>query len=262
MKDIILTVLTSEGCGHCHHLRGDGELGNGKQFMTYEHIKSHIQPIEGGKMARLWNIHFQQMSGKLEVIESISKIYMENGVIYQEKYFNEGGKVRVKISVLGVNNNRKELSIKDADVKEGWLDFVKSKVPRGIENYTFYFPCFIVFDYEDWKKGENILGITNAGFTMRDAQGVHMLEKNGQTIQQRNVPASKLVTEAISGVLQFVPHKDLFQEEKPPPVENPSAEKPREEKPPSVEKPQEEKPPPVKQNKCGFVIRNYDYEEY
>ena len=58
MKDIILTVLTSEGCGHCHHLRGNGELGNGTQFMNYEHIKSHIRPIENGKMARLWNIHF------------------------------------------------------------------------------------------------------------------------------------------------------------------------------------------------------------
>ena len=256
MKDIILTVLTSEGCGHCHHLRGDGELGNGKQYMTYDHIKSHIQPIENGKMIRLWNIHFLQMSGKLEVVANISKMYMERGVIYQERYYNEGGNVKVKISVLTSKNKRKELSTKNADVKESWQEFVNKKIPRSIENYTFFFPCFVVFDYEDWKRGENILGITNAGFTMRDTHGNYMLEKNGQTLQQRNVLPQKLVTEAVSGVLEFKPHKNFYEKKKE------ESEEKKEESEEKKEESEEKKEKPEEKWKCGFVIRNYDYEEY
>ena len=118
MKDIILTVLTSEGCGHCHHLRGDGELGNGKQFMNYDFIINHIDPLQNGNIVKLWNIHFTQMSGKLENIMTVSKIYLENNLIYQEKYYNSNGKVKDKILTINNTNNKKILKEDLADVKE------------------------------------------------------------------------------------------------------------------------------------------------
>ena len=36
MQDIVSVLLTSEGCGHCHSLRGVGKLGDGKQFNSYK----------------------------------------------------------------------------------------------------------------------------------------------------------------------------------------------------------------------------------
>ena len=63
MTDIILTLLTSEGCGHCHASRGDGELGNGKQYTKYEFLKNHIDPLGQKKNATLLNIHFASMTG-------------------------------------------------------------------------------------------------------------------------------------------------------------------------------------------------------
>ena len=44
MKEIVCTLLTSEGCGHCSHFRGNGILGNKKQFNTYDFLDKHLKP--------------------------------------------------------------------------------------------------------------------------------------------------------------------------------------------------------------------------
>ena len=47
-----------------------------------------------------------------------------------------------------------------------------------------------------------------------------MLEKNGKSLSERNVLPQKLVTEAMSGLTKFEPHKDLLKkdEKEEPPV--------------------------------------------
>ena len=265
MKDIIFTVLTSEGCGHCHHMRGNGDLGNGKQFTQYDFLKTHIDPLQNGNTCTILNVHYASMSGRREEIVNISKVYLRNGLIYQEKYYNNNNQVTVRILSLDKNNNATKIGEKQASVKENWLTFVAKKIPRSLENYTFFFPCFIVFEKKNWKEGKNILGLTNAGYTMRDQNGNYMLEKNGKTLGERNILPQKLITEAISGVSEFKAHKDHFEvakKKEEPKVEEPKAE-PKVEEPkaePKVEEPKAE--PKVEQtvNKCRFVVRNYDDE--
>lgn len=193
MTDIILTLLTSEGCGHCHQLRGDGELGNGKQFTNYSFVKSHLDPLENGKSITILNIHFSSMSGKHNQIAEISKVYLKGGIICQEKYYSKSdGTVVVKINSMDKKNNKKNIGEKPASVDMKWQEFIKKKVPRNIENYTYYFPCFIVFRKSDWKKSGNILGITNAGFTQRDSQGIFRIEKVGNSLSERSVLPQKI----------------------------------------------------------------------
>ena len=257
MKDIIFTVLTSQGCGHCHNMRGNGDLGNGKQFTQYDFLKTHLDPLQNGNTCTILNIHYASMSGKREEIVNISKVYLRKDIIYQEKYYNNK-EVTVRILSLDKNNTVTKIGEKAATVKEDWLTFVAKKVPRSLENYTFFFPCFIVFEKKNWKEGKNILGLTNAGYTMRDKNGNYMLEKDGRTLGERNVLPQKLITEAISGVSEFKAHKDHFElvKKEEPKKEEPKKEEPKKEEP-KKEEPKKEEP---KRSCCGFVVRNYDDE--
>lgn len=255
MSDIILAFLTSEGCGHCHASRGDGELGNGKQFTSYQFLRTHIEPTGQKKQATLLNIHFGSMTGLHSQILQISKIYLKNNSIYQEKYYSmDGVEVMVKISSINSKNKITVIGQKQASVGYKWGEFLKKKIPTNIQNYTYFFPCFIVFKSSDWKKSGNILGITNAGFTIRDETGVYKIEKVGRTLSDRNVPPQKLVSEALSGVLKFEPHKDDFKKKE----ETKKRETPakKEEKTEPLSK--KEKP---KLSKCRFIVKNYDDEE-
>ena len=246
MPDIILTLLTSEGCGHCHTLRGDGELGNGKQFTNYSFIKTHLDPLENGNTLKILNIHFLSMSGKHNQIGEISKIYLKGENIFQEKYYSSRkGEVMVKICSLDKRNKKTNIGEKSASVKLNWQEFLNKKIPKNIENYTYFFPCFIVFGIDDWKKGGNILGITNAGFTQRDKEGIFRIEKSGNSLSERNILPQKLVTEAISGILKLEPHKDLFKKKGEPKKGEPKKEEPKKEEPKS---------------KCKFIILPYDDE--
>ena len=256
MRDIIFTVLTSEGCGHCHNMRGNGELGNGKQLTQYDFLKSHINPLQDKKSCTILNIHYGTMSGRREEIVNISKIYLKNNLVYQEKYYNTNDVVHVKILSLDKNNKVTKIGEKRASVKDNWQGFLAKKVPRSLENYTFFFPCFIVFERENWKQGNNIMGLTNAGYTIRDKEGNFMLEKDGRTLSERNVLPQKLITEAISGVTDFKPHKDHFENKK----EEPKKEEPKKEEPKKEEPKKEEPKKEVNTSKCRFVIRNYDDE--
>ena len=78
--------MTAEGCGHCSASRGNGDLGNGKPLMTHKFLNEMLK-ISEKETVEILNIHFQSMSGLLHQIESVSKIYIQKKIIYQEKYY-------------------------------------------------------------------------------------------------------------------------------------------------------------------------------
>ena len=80
---------------------------------------------------------------------------------------------------------------------------------------------------------------------MRDTNGVYMLEKNGASLSKRNILPQKLVTEAISGVLDFKPHKDLVEPKKKVTKEEP--------KKVTKEEPKDVTKEATKPSKCRFV---------
>jgi len=260
MRDIIFTVLTSEGCGHCHNMRGNGDLGNGKQFTQYDFLKSHLDPLQNGKTCTILNIHYATMSGRREEIVNISKVYLRNNLVYQEKYYNVNNKVNVKVLSIDRNNKVTRIGEKPASVTDNWLGFVSKKIPRGLQNYTFFFPCFIVFEKNNWKEAKNILGLTNAGYTIRDTDGFFKLEKNGKTLSERNVLPQKLITEAISGVVDFKPHKDLFEVKETKEVKEEVKETKEVKEEVKETKTTDATDATGMTGNCGFLIRNYDDE--
>lgn len=218
MSDIVLVVLTSEGCGHCSQLRGNGVLGNGTPFHTYSFLESHIDPLKRKDNITMINIHFSSMNGHHSHIQVISKFSKFGNNVQQEMYYAENGKTFVSVLAVNEKNRAKVLKQKKEVFVEknhvDWTQFIDLKVPKNIEKYSFYYPCFLVFQKEDWKSGGNILGIPNAGFVVKDKDGNFGLEKSGQGLQQRNFPPQKLLTDALNKELRFKPMKNFYEEPK------------------------------------------------
>ena len=256
MSDFVLVILTSEGCGHCSQFRGNGVLGNQKALNSYSFLESHIDPLKNNSKITIINIHFSSMSGNHSQIQVVSKFIRSGNYVHQERYYAENGKTFV--NVLAIDKKEKPRVLKKSqavliDKKEiSWLDFIQQKVPKNIERYTFFYPCFVLFRKEDWKKGGNILGLTNAGFVIRDPSGNYGLEKNGQSLQQRNVLPQKLIISALKGEIKFEPNKDLYVEPKVEEVEEIKVEEKKEE-------PKVEKVEPKKEDQ-PFLIRGYHDE--
>ena len=233
MSDFVLVMLTSEGCGHCSQFRGNGVLGNKKAMNTYSFLESHSDPLKQNSNIPIINIHFSSMSGNHSQIQVVSKFTKQGKFVQQERYYSDNGKTFVNVLLIDHKETPRVVT-KSQQVKIDkkeiiWTDFLEQKIPQNIEKYTFFYPCFILFKKEDWKNKGNILGMTNAGFVIRDPSGNYGLEKNGQTLQQRNILPQKLIIEAIKGELKFEPQKDLYKEPKTEPEEIKVEESKREE---------------------------------
>ena len=263
MSDFIFTVLTAEGCGHCHHSRGDGLLGNGKHFLQYDFLKSLSKPIQSQKPLTLLNIHFSSMGGRQNMVKEISKFtYLENR-IQQEMYSNSNDKASVTVSSItkdGKVSRHGDKLLKDNGKDINWSQFIDKKISKKIENYTYYFPCFIIFRKKDWLEGKDFLGITNSGFTILDKDGVYKLEKNPQTLGQRSVEPSSLAIAAASGSLDFKPHKNLKEEAGEKKEEEDKKKEGEGEKKEGEKKKETGEKKEIKNN-CGFLIKHYDDEE-
>lgn len=251
MKDILFVALTSEGCGHCSHMRGDGNLGNGKHFNTYQFLNQHVDPEDDGKGITCLNIHFRDMGGRHQTINEIIKYKKssKNEILY-EKYYQENGMTHV--NAMGIDSSEKIRNITKRRVKiDGkeiiWLDFLDRKIPKKIENYTYFYPCFVIFKKEDWKKSGNILGLTSAGYTIRDKSGDYSIEKNPQSLQQRNVPPRELIMSVLKGITKFEVHRDELEEKK----EAPPKDGEKKATPPSKEE---------RKSDQKFLIKAYDDE--
>ena len=244
MSDFIYVILTAEGCGHCSHSRGDGLLGNGKEFLQHSFLNKLTKTN-----VTLLNIHFVSMSGDQDKVKDISKFTLKkDGSIMQERYFGKDGKTTVIVKTVDRNEKVKNIGVDRVkiDKKEiGWKDFIDKKISKKIENYTFYYPCFIMFRKKDWVEQKEFLGITNAGLIIKDKDGVVKLEKNPQTLNRRNLEPEKLLQDVLSGKEKFEVHKNLKD------PEEKKVEKKEEKK---VEKKQ------TKTNGCGYLIKNYDSE--
>ena len=267
MSDLVLVVLTSEGCGHCSQFRGNGVFGNGKPMHQYSFLDSHIDPLKKNSNMSIINIHYGSMSGNHNQIQVVSKFTKRGDFIHQERYFPENGKTFVSVLTVDKKEKNKVLEKKKLVAIDGndigWLDFLNRKIPVNIQNYSFFYPCFILFRKSDWKEGKNILGIPNAGFVIRDQKGEYGIEKNGQSLQQRNILPQKMIMEALEGKLKFEPMKDLYVQPK---VEEVTEEEIKEEETKKEEKTETKKKVETKKvetkkgNDTGFVIRGYHDE--
>ena len=151
MKDFLCIMMTAKGCGHCSHTRGNGIMGSGPHFMKPTILKEFLDISD---KFSLLNIHFDSMSGKKDLIREISKFTYEKDKIIEEMWGAEEEHVRYhRIEADTVKKSIKDTSI-DKIPKDDklvlWKDFVNSKIPKNIENYTYYYPCFMIVSTSNW----------------------------------------------------------------------------------------------------------------
>ena len=211
MSNYICLLLTSNGCGHCTAFRGDGIINNGKAYMNPDYIKLLFTQASRGHKINIFNIHYDDMSGQNKFISDISKfVYTKKGIL-QQRYFRFENKSRLR-TILASSKN-KELGVRDVlnkGNKVDWIDLVRDKIPDQIQNYTYYFPCFLMIETEEWNKALKdkdypLAALTNAGFTISE-DNVIKLDRNPATLNTRNVDIKEMIREVTDGTIKIEPH--------------------------------------------------------
>lgn len=198
--------MTARGCGHCAHSRGNGIMGSGPHFMKPTVIDEFLSINNNFSF---WNIHFDNMSGKRNIIREISKFTKDKDVITEEMWAIEGEETRYLRITANTKTKKMTQTGKD-NINIKWLDFVESKVPVNLENYTYYYPCFMITKTDNWvdslKNKTELYALTNAGKTRKDQSGKVFLDKDGKSFNERMVDPKDLIRDVAAGKIVIQPH--------------------------------------------------------
>ena len=172
MSDYFIILLTAENCGHCMHTRGDGFINNGKHLTSTNFLKKLLTAQPG---LELLNIHFSNMAANLKNIKDVSKIYLNDNKIFQEKIYQYNKFTKVDVYQENGQSNKKIFSdyIINNKIKVDWFNFLDKKIPHQLINYAYFFPCFLIAKRKDWNTSlhdikSQLLAWTNAGYTVED----------------------------------------------------------------------------------------------
>jgi len=207
MSKYILIFVTSDNCGHCQQSRGTGILNNGKVLVGTNFLKQltyfNIEIV---------NVHYVNMMAKKSNIKDISKFYQKGDNIIQEKYYQENS-----LSKLDVYSSDKGKQFNDYitenNVKVPWQKFLKERISDKLVNYIYFFPCYMILEKENWSKTltdpkEELVALTNAGYTYKDKYGNIGLKKTAQSVNQNTIDIIKLIEGVTSGSIKIEPKEN------------------------------------------------------
>jgi hypothetical protein len=237
IDDVIMLYLTASDCGICRDLRGDGILGNGRDYMNFD--KLHGLLHDG---IAFWNVHSRIRDGKLNSITDISKIwYLEpteeerkNGInerIIQEKCFKFENKVRVMLLEMELKIPIKQEQKLPYQVKKtraietytivkndssefiSWDDWLKKQIPEKIQNFTgSYAPQAIVVKKIDWEKslkdGSSFHAMTDRGRIGKNGNDWGLI-RDQRMIQQIGMRVDQILQELREGTYKFEAIEDI-----------------------------------------------------
>ena len=222
--------------------------GSGPHFMKPSIIEEFLNISD---KYTLLNIHYDNMSGKRNLIREISKFSKFKDTLVQEMWIIEGENTRFhKIEANTKNKKITQNSINEIEnngKKIKWAEFIKIKVPEKVENYTYYYPCFMITRTDNWINSLNnnsqLYALTNAGKTRKNKSGEIFLDKDGKSFNERMVDPKDMIRDVTSGKIMVEPH--IVDEDITPPKK----------KTPIIDKRRENKRKmPVNKN---FIIRQY-----
>jgi hypothetical protein len=169
MSHHVAVLITSEQCGHCRRMRGNGRL-----LSQNEIKKDNKQPtIPGGtvnpkgyhydaiymkrlltggsdtpqskQVLKLINIHYKSFN-PTEGIVDISIFNMDGNNIKQTILHESSGKTAIEVYVIG--DSGKQLDKKE--LPGVWSDSVKANVPINLTMYAHFFPILALFHVDAW----------------------------------------------------------------------------------------------------------------
>jgi len=178
----IAVVVTSEKCGHCRHMRGEGVLMSkakiekekkqptvpGGNHYDAVFMKKLIMANTDSPKFRVVNVHYNAFN-PAEGIADISVFTLEpdNKTIRQTMFKNKDGKTSVTVYAIG--DTGKQLSAQEDESK--WEETVNKFVPSNLSSYAYFYPTLAVFHSEAWmnslRTGEPVYGYVN-GLTTKE----------------------------------------------------------------------------------------------
>lgn len=217
----MLIMMTSVECPHCHDLRGKGVMGCGAYFMKPSVI---AELLSVHSQVNMINLHFKNGGQSSNVVE-ISKIQLEGKNVIQEIWCESENKVK-RLTVYAYSDTKKFLRTKQ-EFKGNWQELIEKMIPLKIKNYTFYYPCFMMVETENWmasiESNAELYGVTNAGKTI-EVNGSVKLDKDGKSLNDRMMEPIQLIQNVVSGEIALrpsaqEPEPEPEPEEPPPPVQ-------------------------------------------
>ena len=211
MSKNFVTFLTAQNCGHCFQTRGKGILNDGKVLNGRDFLENFFT-----LGVEITNIHYANMMGKKNDIKEVSKFYKKDNIIYQSKYTENNGYLRVE--TYRDKKGKTELIVNDFVFSKGskilWAKFLREKIPNKLANYIFYFPCFLVIERKNWKEAilddsKDLIAIPNAGMVVKDEKGNVGLNKSSDSLNKRNIDIIKLVQDIEKGLVKIEPMQVL-----------------------------------------------------
>lgn len=195
-------MLTSEGCAHCEESRGTGFMGNKKEYMKPSYIEDILNVSDN---ITFLNIHYDDMNGNLENIVEISKFYKNDKGIVQQKWIRSNNDI-LNVKILANKKERKFVNTSTTEIKGKWRDFVSARIPKKLENYTYYYPCFAMVGLNDWlmsiNENTDIIAMVNAGVTRRYHDRV-ALDIDGESLNKKILKPKELIEKVTSGKVQL-----------------------------------------------------------
>jgi hypothetical protein len=172
----IAVFVTSEKCGHCRHMRGEGILMSkakiekekkpatvpGGNHYDAAFMKKLITANTDSPKYRVVNVHYNAFNPGEGVADiSVFTLEPDNKTIRQTMFKNKENKTIVTVYTIG--DTGKQVSTNEDDSK--WEDTVKKFIPSNLPSYAYFYPTLSVFHSEAWmnslRTGEPVFGYVN-----------------------------------------------------------------------------------------------------
>lgn len=189
----VAVIISSERCGHCRTMRGDGRLMSKNQtkdkspnipggyFYDATFMKKIITAdMNTGAKVRVINVHYKTFNPADGVMDiSVFMLDSDGNSVRQTLLKEKSGKTSMSIYSIGEVGK----VISTQDTPEDWDKIVKSYIPANIGSYSVFFPSMILFEGTAWaegiKNGTPIYGHLN-GFETKTESPYGVLAGKGQ----------------------------------------------------------------------------------
>lgn len=180
----IAVFVTSEKCGHCRTMRGNGVLMSkariekekktptvpGNYYYDATFMKKLIMAGSNDTPRfRVVNVHYNSFNptdGMMDI--SVFTLEPDNKNIRQTIFKAKEGKTLVEVYTIGDTGKK----VSDQNDETKWEDTVSKFIPKNLPAYAYFFPTLAVFHMDAWmnsiRTNEPIYGYVNGMNTKED----------------------------------------------------------------------------------------------
>jgi len=181
----IAVIITSEKCGHCRNMRGNGillsksKIEKEKKTPTvpggYHYDAAYMKKLimagsNDTPRFRLVNVHYNSFNPSEGIMDiSVFTLEPDNKSVRQTMFKGSEGKTLVEVYSIGDAGKK----VSDQKDETKWEETVNKFIPKNLPSYAYFFPTLNVFHMDAWmnsiKTGEPIYGYVNGMSTKEES---------------------------------------------------------------------------------------------